>query len=284
MADDVLVLGAGEIGSGWRLPDTARAAIIVGDSVHAVLPMLAPGSIDGTVTDPPYSSGGAFRGDRAGSTAVKYIHNNETNVAWQLPDFFGDTRDGLAHLFWLQTALALAWASMREGAFCAMFTDWRQLAAAILAIQGANFTFRGVRPWLKPPGAYRVFYEFPHQDCEFLVWGIRGAAQIRDDFEVSPPSPWMHKAPRGGEKRHQTEKPLQVMRDLVRVVPRGGVILDPFAGSGTTLEAALIEGRRAVGVELSPDYAQVIAERLNAVQTPVAAAEQPSLFGGADGR
>lgn len=277
---DVIVLRSCDLTPGWRLPDGVRAAIIVGDSVHAVLPMLAPGSIDALITDPPYSSGGAFRGDRAGSTAVKYIHNNETNAAGQLPDFFGDTRDGLAHLFWLQTALALGWAAMREGAFCAMFTDWRQLAAAILAIQGANFTYRGVRPWLKPPGAYRIFYEFPHQDCEFLVWGVRGAVQIREDFEVSPSSPWMHKAPRGEEKRHQTEKPLQVMRDLVRVVPRGGVILDPFAGSGTTLEAALIEGRRAIGVELSEDYAQVIANRLNVIQRPCAPASQSSLFGG----
>ena len=280
---DVLVLKARDLTHDWRIPDGVRAAIIVGDSVHAVLPMLAPGSIDGTITDPPYSSGGAFRGDRAGSTAVKYITNNETNVVGQLPNFFGDTRDGLAHLFWLQTALALSWASMREGGFCAMFTDWRQLAAAILAIQGANFTFRGVRPWLKPPGAYRQFYEFPHQDCEFLVWGIRGAAQIRDDFEVSPPSPWMHKAPRGEEKRHQTEKPLQVMRDLVRVVPRGGVVLDPFAGSGTTLEAALIEGRRAIGVELSERYAKVIAERLNAVEVGAEPHAQTALFGGTRG-
>ena len=280
---DTLVLHARDIADNWRLPDEYRAAIIVGDSVHSVLPLLAPGSIDGLITDPPYSSGGAFRGDRAAGTAVKYLQNNETNAAGELPDFHGDIRDGLAHLFWLQQALAFGWAAMREGGFCSIFTDWRQLAAAILAIQGANYTFRGVRPWLKPSGSYRQFYEFPHQDCEFCVWGVRGAVRVREKFDVSPPAPWMHRAPRGAEKRHQTEKPLQVMRDLVRVVPPDGIVLDPFAGSGTTLEAALIEGRRAIGVELSPEYAQVIAERLSVVDGPVKSSTQPTLFGGSRG-
>ena len=72
------------------------------------------------------------------------------------------------------------------------------------------------------------------------------------------------------------------MRDLCRVVRPGGLILDPFAGSGTTLEAALIEGRRALGVEMSVEYAKVIAARLDAVPAPVTKiGGQADLFGGA---
>ena len=57
-------------------------------------------------------------------------------------------------------------------------------------------------------------------------------------------------------------KPLALMRWLVRLVtPYGGVVLDPFAGSGTTLEAAVAEGMRAIGVEREESYLPLIQER-----------------------
>ncbi|MER7734135.1 site-specific DNA-methyltransferase [Streptomyces erythrochromogenes] len=63
--------------------------------------------------------------------------------------------------------------------------------------------------------------------------------------------------------RHDTPKPLALMRWLVRLItPPGGTVLDPFAGSGTTLLAAVAEGARSVGVELNPAYAAIIRARL----------------------
>ena len=69
---------------------------------------------------------------------------------------------------------------------------------------------------------------------------------------------------------HPTVKPLALMRWLVRLVtPYGGVVLDPFAGSGTTLEAAVAEGMRAIGVEREESYLPLIATRLGRPVTPV---------------
>lgn len=63
--------------------------------------------------------------------------------------------------------------------------------------------------------------------------------------------------------KHPTVKPLALMRWLIRLVTaENGLVLDPFAGSGTTLEAALLEGRRATGIELTADYLPLIEERL----------------------
>ena len=54
---------------------------------------------------------------------------------------------------------------------------------------------------------------------------------------------------------HLTVKPLKLMRWLVRLVtPPAGLVFDPFAGSGTTIEAALLEGARTIGCEITPDY------------------------------
>lgn len=65
---------------------------------------------------------------------------------------------------------------------------------------------------------------------------------------------------------HPTVKPLTLMRWLCRLVtPPGGVVLEPFAGSGTTIEAALMEGLRVVAIEREPDYLPLIAARLERV-------------------
>lgn len=66
---------------------------------------------------------------------------------------------------------------------------------------------------------------------------------------------------------HPTVKPLKLMRYLVKLVtPPGGVVLDPFAGSGTTLEAAVDEGFDAIGIELTEEYLPLIVDRLEEIE------------------
>src|SRR5699024_8555367 len=63
--------------------------------------------------------------------------------------------------------------------------------------------------------------------------------------------------------KHATVKPLTLMRYLVRMVtPPGGTVLDPFAGSGTTIEAALLEGFQSIGIELTDEYLPLIQQRI----------------------
>lgn len=70
---------------------------------------------------------------------------------------------------------------------------------------------------------------------------------------------------------HPTAKPLPMLRDMVRKFTNpGDIVLDPFAGSGTTLRAAIDEGRRAIGVELEERYCEIIAKRLSQGALPLA--------------
>ncbi len=85
---------------------------------------------------------------------------------------------------------------------------------------------------------------------------------------------WVEKMPQQGHVAHPTVKPLDLIRWLVRLVtPPGGIVLDPFAGSGTTGEACLVEGFRCVLIEREADYLSLIRARLS---KPI----QPDIFGG----
>jgi hypothetical protein len=69
------------------------------------------------------------------------------------------------------------------------------------------------------------------------------------------------------ENNHVTVKPLKLMRYLCRLIaPPGGLILDPFAGSGTTLIAAVEEGFSVIGIEREPEYCEIIRKRMAEVQ------------------
>lgn len=86
---------------------------------------------------------------------------------------------------------------------------------------------------------------------------------------------------------HPTVKPTDLMRYLVRLVtPPGGLVLDPFMGSGSTGKAAMLEGFRFVGIDMTPEYLQIAEARIKAAMhraTPPANDNdgQVDLFGAA---
>jgi site-specific DNA-methyltransferase (adenine-specific) len=68
---------------------------------------------------------------------------------------------------------------------------------------------------------------------------------------------------------HPTVKPTALMRYLCRLVtPPGGVVLDPFMGSGSTGKAAVIEGFNFIGIEREESYMEIAEARINPAKTP----------------
>ena len=119
----------------------------------------------------------------------------------------------------------------------------------------------GSRPAKRSPDAARAVYgAFAGQDgLEATRLDSGGASR----FFYSAKAPKSER-PNVGGVQHPTVKPLAIMRWLIRLVtPPGGTVLDPFAGSGTTIEAALIEGFDPVGIEMEADYLPLIQHRID---------------------
>jgi len=235
-----------------------RATLYNADAL-AVLADLPTASVDALITDPPYSSGGMVRGDRTQGTGDKYV--STTNVNGQGVDFTGDNRDQRAYAYWCSLWLGEALRVVKPGGIAALFTDWRQLPATTDALQAGGWVWRGLVPWYKP--AHRPMLGRYSNACEYVVWGSAGPMGTG---EGKPSVPGFYQASSPRDREHQTQKPIEVMRHLIRLVPPSGVVLDPFAGSGTTGVAALIEGRQFVGSEMTAHYAEVAANRLRTVE------------------
>lgn len=96
------------------------------------------------------------------------------------------------------------------------------------------------------------------------VTGLGENARFFPVFRYEPKAPASERPRLDDGTVHNTVKPLDLMRWLVRLVtPPGGTVLDPFVGSGTSLEACVIEGFHGIGIEQHQPYADLCVKRLS---------------------
>lgn len=219
----------------------------------AILRELPDESVDVVLTDPPYSSGGAFRGDRTMGTVAKYVNSKYTEGKHE---FSGDTRDQRGYLAWCSLWMSECLRVTKPGGLFLCFSDWRQLPITTDAIQAGGWVWRGIVPWDKTEATRPQRGRFSAQ-CEFVVWGTAGERTIEG------------RCARGivrhgttGGKRHIAEKPEAVISHLLQLTPAGGTVLDPFLGSGTTLRVAKDQGLRGIGIELLKHNCELARDRL----------------------
>lgn len=125
-------------------------------------------------------------------------------------------------------------------------------AFASFGSKGAFAPVKGTEP--SQPGTHGVFASLDRRPGAFHA-DEGSAARFWYSAKADVGDRW--------DSRHPTVKPVDLMRWLVRLVcPRGGTVLDPFAGSGTTGAAALIEGRDAILIEREEEYIDDIRRRL----------------------
>ncbi len=211
----------------------------------AVLPTLPSASVQAVVVDPPYSSGGLMRGDRVGQSPASKYQQHDT--AKRYPTFSGDNRDQRSWGYWSALWLGEALRVAAPGAPILMFCDWRQLPTATDALQAGGWVWRGIAVWDKTEGARPQRGRFRAQS-EFIAWGSAGPMPPADGV---PCLPGVFRVPvRQAGKHHLTGKPVELMTQLLAIVPPGSAVLDLFMGSGSTGVAAARLGLDFIGCEI----------------------------------
>jgi DNA modification methylase len=219
-----------------RVEHIGDATLYLGDC-EELLPSI--GSFDACVMDPPYGIGV----DRA---MAKVSGTQYGNAAAPKSNY-----------------IASGWDD---------FTPSKSLLDAIIKTSKYQIIFGGNYFDLPPTRCYLVWDKAngsnAFADCE-LAWTNLDKPVRRIEWM------WNGMLRRDGEARngHPTQKPLEVMRWCIEQLPQGcETILDPFAGSGTTGVAAIMLGKRFVGIERHPEYFDIMCKRLEAAR------KQPDMF------
>jgi site-specific DNA-methyltransferase (adenine-specific) len=202
--------------------------IICGDCTRVMREM--PGaSIDLVVTDPPYLVSYRSRDGRA---------------------FPNDDNDR-----WLAPAFAEVGRVLKRDRFAVSFYGWNKADRFLAAWKAAGLHPVGHLVWTKNYHSAERFVRYSHESAYLLAKGNppRPRMALRDVLD------WRST----GDVLHPTQKPVMAMLPLIMAYSQvGDIVLDPFAGSGTTAVAAAALGRRYIGIELEPKYARIAEARI----------------------
>jgi site-specific DNA-methyltransferase (adenine-specific) len=196
----------------------------------AVMPGLEDESFDLVLADPPYGvdfqSGWTSKGKRH-----KKIENDKRPFVWWLPQAFR---------------------VLKPGGCLLCFCRWDVAEAFRLAIGWAGFSGMTQLIWDRVSPGMGDLTGRPSPRHDTIWFGAKGRFQFHGNRPAS-----VYPVPRvTGVLKHPNQKPLPLLKQMVRdYCPEGGRVLDPTAGCGSTVVAAVMCGRVGVGVELNENYA-----------------------------
>lgn len=207
-----------------------RHAVLTGDCTR-VMRDLESASVDFILTDPPY--------------LCRYRSRDGKTIA-------NDDRDD-----WLEPAFAEMYRLLKPGSMCLSFYGWNATDKFIGVWRAAGFRMVGHLVFIKRYASSSRFVQGKHEQAYLLAKGEpKQPAHPIDDVRD-----WHY----SGNRLHPTQKPVRVLQPLVEAFcPVGGLVLDPFCGSGSTLVAAKAAARSSVGIELDVRHAETASLRLAA--------------------
>jgi adenine-specific DNA-methyltransferase len=209
--------------------------ILANTVLHAdclkALPMLPDGSVNFILTDPPY--------------ITRYKSRDGRTV----PNDDNDT--------WLKPAFAEMYRVLATNSFAVSFYGWPMADRFMQAYRAAGFRVVGHLMFPKTYASSTRFLRYQHESAHLLAKGDPRQPQT----PIGDVIPWKYT----GNKLHPTQKPMSVLTPLVETFSAtGDTVLDPFAGSGSTLMAAKSLGRCYIGIELDANYHAIARQRLQA--------------------
>lgn len=215
--------------------------------------MLPDRSIDHIITDPPYGET-----THSGQVQVqRQEHSRHLESVSVVPALsFEPLNDESRVLYALEFArIAKSWV--------VVFAEAEQVGRWKSALEYAGCVYKRACIWVKPNAMPQFSGDRPGQGYEAFVcaWCSPGRSRWNGGGKSGN---YVHPIPRGENRYHETQKPMGLMMEIVNDFTNpGDLILDPFAGSGTTLIAAKKLERRFMGFEMNEDYCDVANQRLS---------------------
>jgi site-specific DNA-methyltransferase (adenine-specific) len=223
--------------------DVFTNRVIHGDCIE-VLKTMPSESIDLVVTDPPFLVN--FR-DRDGRSFANDNPNNAT---------------------WLKPAFSEVYRVLKPDKFCISFYGFHHTDKYLNAWRSAGFRTLDLIVWSKQYTSSEGFIQRDHESAYLLAKGKPRKPRVKLPSVLSE---WRYT----GNTLHPTQKPVMAILPLIMAFSQmGDIILDPFAGSGTTAVAATSLNRRYVAIELDQKYCAIAQRRLNATHQRTAHASQ----------
>lgn len=241
------------------LAGKTQGCVVCGDCLE-ILPTLPDGCVDLVLTDPPYVGlKGNVEGFMLGGVAERNRAYQSVGDEWGatlqwVPEGWRVTRLGLMSFCSYHFVAEIA-ALLPSDRKVALFT-WDKVTSPLPINNVPQFTTEFVWAWRKSPG---------------LQWRQLRTMLRENNLTAGCISTGERLLNPDGTAFHKTQKPLALMLQLLSV--GGDIVLDCFSGTGTTLVAAKMLGRRYIGIEISPDYVRISKERLTAVDTGVGVRE-----------
>ncbi|QEH81174.1 site-specific DNA-methyltransferase [Sphingomonas sp. C8-2] len=230
-----------------RVEQIGAATLYLGNSLE-IWPGL--GRFAHVISDPPYEQisqdriGGIKRND-GGKVTDKLDFAGIDTIRDQVVNLAADSCDGWVILFCTAEGVG-RWAD---------------------AINQSRLRYKRSCAWIKPDSMPQMNGQCPAQGVEMFVcaWGGSGRSHWNAGGKRGVYTHLVNNPERHGE--HPTEKPRRLMSEIVADFTKpGDVILDPFMGSGTTGVAAVMAGRRFVGIEMNERYFDIACKRIEDAQ------------------
>ena len=214
-----------------------------------VLPSLEAASVGVVLTDPPYASGARRDAERQVRGAMLRSLEDDD---W----FSHDAMTTWGFNWFLRSVCTAIRPVLAAGAHLYVFTDWRQTPNVYGLLESCGYRVNQCLVWAKPHYGMGAYWRNQHEHIVFASNG-KPAPMLNQGMG----SVLTAAAVKSELREHPTEKPIPLLQRVIGAVP-GDLILDPFAGSGTTLAAAKLMGRRAIGIEVEERYCEIAAQRL----------------------
>ena len=222
----------------------SKINLLNGDCLE-LMKTIPDGSVDMVLTDPPYRT--ISGGNKANVSLAKSMGGNNGKVF---------KHNDISFSMWVPEVFRI----LKDNSHAYFMTNFMNLFALQKELTCSGFNIHNLLVWQKNTCTANRWYM---KNAEYTLFARKGAAKTINN----PSSKVVHSFNNPRDKRHPTEKPVELMEYYIKNSSTSfDTVFDPFMGSGTTGVAAVQMGRKFIGIEREPKYFDMTCKRIEEAQ------------------